>query len=66
VLFIGLDQAVGAVPGTSTLGKSPLTAGLMLGLNREAAARFSFPVSIRYLTRLRAEVPMILATAGVP
>jgi undecaprenyl-diphosphatase len=44
-LFIGLAQAIAIIPGTSRSGIT-MTAGLMLGLNRESAARFSFLLSI--------------------
>ncbi len=45
VLFIGIAQAIALIPGTSRSGIT-MTAGLMLGLSREAAARFSFLLSI--------------------
>jgi undecaprenyl-diphosphatase len=45
VLIIGVAQALALIPGTSRSGIT-ITAALMLGLNREAAARFSFLLSI--------------------
>lgn len=44
-LLIGVAQAIALIPGTSRSGIT-LTAGLMLGLTRQAAARFSFLLSI--------------------
>jgi undecaprenyl-diphosphatase len=52
-LAIGIGQALALVPGTSRSG-STITTGMLLGFSREAAARFSFLLS----------VPIILA-AGV-
>ena len=51
-VIIGFAQAIAIIPGTSRSGIT-LTAGLFLGLRPEAAARFSFLLSI----------PIILASA---
>ncbi|WP_318510861.1 undecaprenyl-diphosphate phosphatase [Photobacterium leiognathi] len=52
-LFIGLAQAAAIIPGTSRSGAT-MTAALYLGFTREAAARFSFLMSI----------PIILLAGG--
>jgi undecaprenyl-diphosphatase len=44
-LLVGLAQALALVPGTSRSGIT-LTAGLLLGLSRPTAARFSFLLSL--------------------
>lgn len=45
IIFIGCAQAIALIPGTSRSGIT-MTAALMLGLTRTAAARFSFLLSI--------------------
>jgi undecaprenyl-diphosphatase len=44
-LAIGVGQALALVPGTSRSG-STITTGMLLGFSREAAARFSFLLSV--------------------
>ncbi len=45
VMFIGIAQAFALIPGTSRSGIT-ITAALLLGMNKVAAARFSFLLSI--------------------
>jgi len=52
-LIVGVGQAVALVPGSSRSGTT-ITAGMLLGFKREAAARFSFLLS----------VPIILAAGA--
>jgi undecaprenyl-diphosphatase len=48
-LIVGAFQALALIPGTSRSGIT-MTAGLFLGLTREAASRFSFLLSIPTIT----------------
>ncbi|MYM62560.1 undecaprenyl-diphosphate phosphatase [Pseudomaricurvus sp. HS19] len=52
-LLIGVSQALALIPGTSRSGVT-MTMGLVLGLTRQAAARFSFLLS----------VPLIVLSGG--
>lgn len=54
VLLIGISQALALIPGTSRSGAT-MTMALFLGFTREAAARFSFLLSI----------PVILLAGGL-
>jgi undecaprenyl-diphosphatase len=56
-LIVGLAQAISLVPGTSRSGIT-ITAGLFLGLSREAASRFSFLLAIP-ITALAAGVKIL-------
>jgi undecaprenyl-diphosphatase len=49
VLLIGCAQALALIPGTSRSGIT-MTAALALGLNREAAGRFSFLLAVPALS----------------
>ncbi|EJL6398919.1 undecaprenyl-diphosphate phosphatase [Vibrio navarrensis] len=64
-LFIGLAQAVAIIPGTSRSGAT-ITAALYLGFTREAAARFSFLMSIPIITLAGSYLGLKLVTSGEP
>ncbi|MCJ2377992.1 undecaprenyl-diphosphate phosphatase [Vibrio sp. ZSDZ34] len=64
-LFIGLAQAMALIPGTSRSGAT-ITAALYLGFTREAAARFSFLMSIPIITLAGAYLGMKLVTGNEP
>jgi undecaprenyl-diphosphatase len=73
-LLVGLAQALALIPGSSRSGTT-LTTGMLLGFTREAAARFSFLLSVpiilgagayklwRELPQLRGHPDWQLATA---
>lgn len=65
IIFIGLAQAVALIPGTSRSGIT-MTAGLMLGLTRTAAARFSFLLSIPAIVLSGGAETYKLATSKLP
>lgn len=64
VLIVGIAQAIALIPGTSRSGIT-MTAGLILGLNREAAARFSFLLSIPVIFLAGGLKTIELVQAGV-
>lgn len=63
--IIGVAQALALIPGTSRSGIT-ITAGLMLGLTREAAARFSFLLSIPTLLASNVLIGRDLMQSEVP
>lgn len=65
LIFIGCAQALALIPGTSRSGIT-LTAGLMLGLTRVAAARFSFLISIPTILAAISYKALQVFTAQVP
>ncbi|MCQ3829581.1 undecaprenyl-diphosphate phosphatase [Microbulbifer elongatus] len=65
-LLIGAAQAIALIPGTSRSGIT-MTAGLMLGMKREAAARFSFLMSIPVISLSALLLTLeLLGTQSVP
>ncbi|OLQ77498.1 undecaprenyl-diphosphatase [Photobacterium proteolyticum] len=62
-LFIGLAQAAAMIPGTSRSGAT-MTAALHLGFTREAAARFSFLMSIPIILLAGGYLGTKLVTSG--
>jgi undecaprenyl-diphosphatase len=65
VAVIGIAQALALIPGVSRSGIT-MTAGLMQGLTREAAARFSFLLSIPVIVLAGGLNALELAQAGHP
>ena len=64
-LIIGLAQAMAMIPGTSRSGAT-ITAALYLGFTREAAARFSFLMSIPIIALAGCYLGLKLVTSGDP
>lgn len=65
IVFIGCAQAIALIPGTSRSGIT-MTAGLLMGLSRTAAARFSFLLSIPAILLPGGLKSYELATSGEP
>ena len=63
-LIIGLFQVLAIIPGTSRSGIT-MTAGLMLGLTREAASRFSFLLAIPTIIMSGALAALDLLKSGL-
>ncbi len=63
IIWIGLAQVLALIPGTSRSGIT-ITAGLILGLNRKAAARFSFLLSIPVIFLAGSYETFLLVRAG--
>lgn len=64
-LVIGCAQAIALIPGTSRSGIT-ISAGLLLGFTREAAARFSFLLSIPIISGAALLKSLDLWASGVP
>ncbi len=64
-LIIGLSQVLAIIPGTSRSGIT-MTAGLMLGLSRQAASRFSFLLAIPTIVMSGALVTLELILSPAP
>lgn len=62
-LLIGVGQALALVPGMSRSGMT-ISAGLLLGLSREGAARFGFLLSVPIIAGAGAKKLLDLADAG--
>jgi undecaprenyl-diphosphatase len=64
-LAVGCAQALALIPGTSRSGIT-ITAGLLGGLDRSTAARFSFLLGIPITTAVGADKAVHLARTGLP
>ncbi len=65
ILIIGCAQALALIPGTSRSGIT-MTAGLMLGMSREGAARYSFLLSIPVIVMAGGLETVTLVQAQTP
>jgi len=65
VLIIGFFQAIALIPGTSRSGIT-ITAGLLLGMSRRAAARFSFLLSMPIIVASGALQTLDLLQSSLP
>ncbi len=65
ILYIGIAQAISLIPGTSRSGIT-MTAGLMLGLDRQAAAQFSFLLSIPIIFLAGGWITVKLINSALP
>ena len=63
-LALGAAQATALVPGVSRSGAT-MTVGMLLGLRREAAARFSFLLGVPAIAAAGAKAGLELAQSGV-
>jgi undecaprenyl-diphosphatase len=63
-LFLGLAQALALQPGVSRSGIT-MTGARLLGLNREAAARFSFLLALPIIAGAGAKAALDLAQTGL-
>lgn len=64
-LAVGLSQALALFPGVSRSGVT-ISAGLLVGIRREAAARFSFLISIPIVAGASALEGRMLLKQGIP
>jgi undecaprenyl-diphosphatase len=64
IMLIGCAQAIALIPGTSRSGIT-ITAALLVGLSRQAAARFSFLLSIPVIILAGVDETALLLTQQI-